>query len=200
MNFTKETARNGGTSKETYAIKLVMIGDPAVGKTSIVRRYLGRSFSESYDPTVGASFYFKDETYNFKGQKIKFKFTLWDIGGQPTFKDVRPLYYQGARAAIAVYDIARPETFHNIKNWIHEFHDSVDEERPFILVGNKIDLRSVIEEGVPESRGKALANEFTQKFPFEVRLIETSAKENKRLNEAFETIASTFYRYINKRK
>lgn len=181
---------------EAFSVKLVMIGDPAVGKTSIVRRYLGRDFPESYDPTIGASFYFKDETYNFDDEEVLFKFTLWDIGGQPTFKEVRPLYYQGARAAISVYDITRPETFSNLERWIQEFHNNVDEERPLILVGNKIDLRSVVDECVPKGDAEELAEKLTKDFSFEVEHIQTSAKENKRLDEAFETLASIFYNYI----
>lgn len=193
----KSVRRAELAEKEAFSVKLVMIGDPAVGKTSIVRRYLGRGFPESYDPTVGASFYSKNETYNFDDEVILFRFILWDIGGQPTFKEVRPLYYQGARAAIAVYDITRPETFSNVEYWIREFHKNVDEQRPLVVVGNKIDLRSLVDESVPRSRVEKLTEKLEQDFSFEVKHIQTSAKENERLDECFETLALIFYNYIS---
>ena len=185
------------------AIKVVIIGDGAVGKTSLCRRFLWKTFVHEYKQTIGADFYvYSWSTYlDELDTTVNVKWILYDLAGQfVTFQEVRPQFYFGARAALVVFDISRPETFKSIPIWIYEFWKNVSgrntiEKRPLVLVGNKIDLRDKIEKYVPPEWGYKYAKKLTESLGFEVPYVETSALYGWGVNEAFKKLLLSVLRY-----
>ncbi len=172
--------------ERTFVFKIVLIGDGAVGKTSIRKKYMGQGFRSEYLNTVGADFaYFSEKV----GETL-YKYAIWDLAGQPKFTNVRPLFYQGAFGALVVFDVTRPETLENLDFWIEELvRNTRTEGVPMIIVANKMDL---YEEGVSVSKEQAMnyVKKLRSRFSgeFQIGYIETSAKTGMNIKEAFATL------------
>ena len=126
-------------------LKIVVAGDGAVGKTSLIRRYATGKFEESRVMTIGVDF----QTQVVKLGERKVKLSLWDVAGQERFDSFRQSFYKGARAVGLVYDVTRPETLDHLAEWRKEILAIVPGVN-MLVVGNKIDLPSAIEEGKGE--------------------------------------------------
>ncbi|MEA2071148.1 MAG: Rab family GTPase, partial [Asgard group archaeon] len=126
-----------------YVWKIVIIGDPAVGKTSIRRKYLGETTLKEYIYTVGADF----ATKRIKlGDELTVQYQIFDLAGQQKFDKVRASFYSGAQAAILVYDVTDKQTLKNLPKWVNEAKkNSKKRLQTFVVVGNKIDLQDEIE-------------------------------------------------------
>ena len=122
-----------------YKFKVVVVGDSAVGKTSLIRRYVTGGFDVSLLPTVGVNFYTKDVKVG--GETVRL--VIWDLAGQERFGVVRRAFYRGAAV---VFDLSRAETFGNVGGWVREAEDRY-ERTPMVLVGNKLDLKREVERG-----------------------------------------------------
>ncbi|MHA2366531.1 MAG: Rab family GTPase [Candidatus Hodarchaeales archaeon] len=113
----------------TMVVKLLILGDGAVGKTAIRQRYLGQGFRENYTQTIGADFapkYIempKSELNPYGMVKTQ----IWDLVGQPSFEEVRSKYYLGSHGALLVFDITRNDTYENIINWQGELIKNISE-------------------------------------------------------------------------
>jgi small GTP-binding protein len=161
-----------------YAFKLILGGDGAVGKTSMVHRFVEDVFDVDYKSTIGTSIMKKECA--FEGLESKVRFVIWDLAGQSQFKRVRQSYVANAEAGILVFDVTRRETYDSVKLW----HDETVKEAPnitLILVGNKIDLTD--SRKVSKEEGEALANELGLSY------IETSAKTGENIEDAFKMLA-----------
>lgn len=172
--------------------KIVLIGDGQVGKTSLRRNYMGESFRTEYLMTIGADFSVKEVPY----EDYILNLQIWDLAGQPRFKDVRGAYYAGAYGALVVFDITRPETFTSIDFWINEMIKYNDNKLiPMILIGNKADLRgeTPLETQVPKRLAMAYAQTLSEWSDFKVSYIETSAKTGQNVMRAFETLIDVIY-------
>lgn len=126
-------------SKDRYIFKITVIGDPAVGKTSLIKKYTQGSFNEDYIKTIGAQFSKFVEEIN----DTECELFLWDIAGQDTYHFLRPAFYEGSRAAIIVYSLEKSN--HGKKSFEHvdEWHDDIKAhcgDIPVILFANKVDL------------------------------------------------------------
>jgi len=161
-----------------YAYKLILGGDGAVGKTSMVHRFVEDSFQTDYKSTIGTSIMKKE--CEFEGLKSKVRFVIWDLAGQAQFKRVRQSYLAKAEAGVLVYDVTRKETYENINNWYEEIK-KVTPTISLILVGNKIDLED--QRQVSKEQGEVLAEKL------EVSYIETSAKTGENIEDAFKMLA-----------
>lgn len=164
-----------------HIFKVVFVGDPAVGKTSLVARHVRSSFRENYIPSLGANITSND--YLIDNYAVTL--LIWDIAGQEIFSSVREKYYGGAKAAFVVYDVTRPETLNGTKIWVDDLKKFVSPDIPLILVGNKIDL----ERKISRKDGEVFANKLNAQF------IETSARTGDNVPEAFREIAEAL---INK--
>lgn len=159
-----------------YVLKVCVVGDGAVGKTSLIIRYTEGHFRESYIMTVGTSFAVKE--LDFGDTLVRLQ--LWDLAGQPHFSSVRPVFYRGAAGCILVYDVTRRHTFDNIPGWYQEV-SQVTGNIPSALVANKVDL--VDQRQVSTEEGMAYAQQLGWSY------FETSAKEGQGVTEAFRQIA-----------
>uniref|UniRef100_A0A8C3C2B1 VAMP associated protein B and C n=1 Tax=Cairina moschata TaxID=8855 RepID=A0A8C3C2B1_CAIMO len=158
-------------------LKVCLLGDTGVGKSSIVWRFVEDSFDPNINPTIGASFMTKTVQY----QNELHKFLIWDTAGQERFRALAPMYYRGSAAAIIVYDITKEETFSTLKNWVKELRQHGPPNIVVAIAGNKCDLNDVRE--VMEKDAKDYADSIHAIF------VETSAKNAININELFIEIS-----------
>jgi small GTP-binding protein len=162
-----------------YAFKLILGGDGAVGKTSMVHRYVENEFATDYKSTIGTSIMKKECT--FKELESTVRFIIWDLAGQAQFKRVRQSYLANAEAGILVYDVTNRASFESIdKSWYTEIKKA-SPGIALIIVGNKIDLES--KRVVSRDEGEALAKKLILTY------VETSAKTGENINDAFKMLA-----------
>ncbi len=172
-----------------YFIKTLLIGDGAVGKTTLRRRYMGERLDSNYIMTIGADFSVKREI--IPEHDIEITYQIWDVAGQPRFGQIRSGFYKGARGALLVFDLTRADTFNNCGRWLNELQGSLRTVVPFLLIGNKLDIRSQSPTGISAEQGQKYAsklNEITKRFGFEVEYYETSALTGENVNQAFLTL------------
>ncbi len=163
------------TPTKSYALKIIVVGDPAVGKSSLIRRHADDKFEDSYAPTIGTDFILKV----VKLEDMEITCTIWDIGGHESFMNIRNVYYEGADSAVIVYDTTRENTFKNVKKWYKDFTKTIG-IIPTLILGNKSDL----ERNVKKAAGEKLALELHALF------YESSAKTGENVNTAFGHLAN----------
>jgi len=103
-------------SPKSFQFKLVLLGDSAVGKSSLVLRFVKKQFYEYQESTIGAAFL--TQTVNVKDYVVKFE--IWDTAGQERYHSLAPMYYRGAAAAVVVYDLTNRQSFVRAKSWVKE--------------------------------------------------------------------------------
>ena len=159
-----------------YVFKVIIIGPAAVGKTSLVHRFVENQFSLKYKLTIGVDFLTKIIEYKPNGDAAKL--TMWDIGGQERYQFLRKAFYEKTNGALLVFDLSREKTYTEMQTWFSELREFTDENTPFILIGNKSDLI--------EDTGEVIDRNEIQKFVKKEkgRYFETSAKTGENVNEA----------------
>ena len=162
-----------------FVFKIVILGNAAVGKTSLINQFCEGRFQEDYKPTLGANIVRKDVDVDGKDAHTKIRLIMWDLAGQEKYSVIRSMYFQGCEGVLLVYDFTRYNTFDNIKSkWLRDFKKYIRKKGVYILIGNKIDLND--QRVVPTERGKDLAEEIQASH-----FIETSAKLGENIEEAF---------------
>lgn len=164
----------------SYMVKFIIVGDPFVGKSNIMFRFIKGEFNSIYQNTVGLSFGDKHLIYNNTDYLIQ----IFDTAGQEQFKSIIRGYYQGAAVAMVVYDITKEESFEKVKGWIKDCQEFAPSTAILCLIGNKCDLEK--ERKIEKERGEKLANEYGMDLFFE-----TSALSGKGINEAFQNCIET---------
>ncbi|KAL1918500.1 uncharacterized protein VTP21DRAFT_3160 [Calcarisporiella thermophila] len=160
-----------------YLIKLLLIGDSGVGKSCLLLRFCEDSFTPSFITTIGIDF--KIRTIDLDGKRIKLQ--IWDTAGQERFRTITTAYYRNAMGILLTYDVTDIRTFNNIRTWYSNIEQHASEGVNKILIGNKCDAHET--RAVSTEEGQALANELGLSF------LETSAKSNINVEEAFFTLA-----------
>ena len=165
-----------GDENYDFIFKVLLLGNSDVGKSSLLLRYVDSVWSDTFVPTIGVDF--KVKTIEIDGKKVKLQ--IWDTAGQERFRTVVSTYFRGAHGIFLIYDITNRDSFKNLENWLIEIEKNASENVLKILIGNKNDLED--ERDITPDEGKAFANRNGMQF------IETSAKMNTNVNEAFETL------------
>jgi small GTP-binding protein len=160
---------------EIPLLKVVVVGDGAVGKTSLIRRYVEGKFDASRVATIGVDFY----TQRVQLPSGMVKLSIWDMAGQERFEAVRTGFYRGSRAAALVYDITSPGSLKNLRRWREEVLRAVGQQ-PFVVVGNKIDLTRTVR---PEF-GRVFASYVGAPY------LETSALTGEGVADLFKALAT----------
>jgi len=176
--------------KEAVLLKCILLGDPAVGKTSVFHRFLKNEFSETYKATIGADFYSKD----IRIDDTEVILQMWDTAGQERYQSLGTSFYRGSDVCILIYDITVQQSFDALTKYVEQFingaattDDPQESNFIFVVLGNKGDL-------VQDSQAQGLtlvsneeAESFCQEHGF--KFFETSAKSGWQINEAFEYVA-----------
>jgi len=183
--------------KPSSSVKLVLLGEAAVGKSSLVLRFVNNDFQENKEPTIGAAFL--TQKCNLPTRTIKFE--IWDTAGQERFASLAPMYYRNAQAALVVYDLTKPTSLVKAKHWVAELQRQASPGIVIALVGNKLDLTSDGEsgdsasapgEGEDSGDARKISTEEAKGYADEEGLLffETSAKTGYNVTEVFTAIAN----------
>ena len=166
-------------SEEDYdfIFKVLLLGNSDVGKSSILLRFVDSVWNESFVPTIGVDF--KVKTVDIGEKKVKMQ--IWDTAGQERFRNVVATYFRGSNGILLIYDITSRDSFKNLESWLIEIEKYASENVLKILIGNKNDLES--QRVISKEEGQDFANRYGMKF------IETSAKLDTNVSEAFLTLA-----------
>ena len=160
-------------------VKVVLIGESGVGKTSIISRYTTNTFDPQTLTSSSAQFLTKTINLN---ENTSIKFDIWDTAGQEKFKSLAKIFYKDAKVIIFVYDITNKPSFETLKNyWYKEIMDNSISDLILAIVGNKSDLYE--NEQVTDKEGKLFAKEINAIFK------STSALSNRGINSLFTDIA-----------
>ncbi len=158
--------------------KVIIIGDPRVGKTTLRLRYIGEGFRKQYISTIGADFALA--TYN------NYILQIWDLAGQDDFQSMVTSFYKGAQGIIIVFDITNEESRLNIPKWIDRFQIVEGQLVPIVIFGNKIDLRKGNKNSMQIDEGIRYIQELSEKYQIEINYYETSALTGENINAGFE--------------
>lgn len=164
-------------NNKIFQFKLVLLGESAVGKSSLVLRFVKGQFLDYQESTIGAAFLTQTVCLN----DTTVKFEIWDTAGQERYHSLAPMYYRGAQAAIVVYDITSYDSFDRAKKWVKELQRQGNPNIVIALAGNKVDLASKRTVEIEESQAYAEENG--------ILFMETSAKTAANVNELFVAIA-----------
>ncbi len=156
-------------------LKVVVVGDGAVGKTTLIRRYCEGKFHASRVATIGVDFY----TQHVDLARGTVKLSIWDMAGQDRFQIVRSGFYRGSLAAALVYDVTSMASLASLKRWHEEVLGAVAGQK-LLVVGNKVDLDRVVRSEI----GRAAARHFDAPY------VETSALTGEGVAGLFEALAS----------
>ncbi|KAK2952083.1 putative GTP-binding protein yptV5 [Blattamonas nauphoetae] len=163
-------------------LKVIVLGDSGVGKTSLINQFAQHKFSEQYKVTIGADFLTKEVIVD--GRQVTMQ--IWDTAGLERFQSLGVAFYRGSDACILVYDVTANKTFENLESWKDEFlfqgSPTDPENFPFIVLGNKSDLED--QRTVPTKRAEGWCQSKGN-----LLFYETSAKDNSNVEEAFMEIA-----------
>eukprot|EP00762_Andalucia_godoyi_P004962 ANDGO_01375.mRNA.1 Ras-related protein Rab-7A len=169
-------------SRKKVLLKVIILGDSGVGKTSLMNQFVNKKFSNQYKATIGADFLTKEVMVDDRLVTMQ----IWDTAGQERFQSLGVAFYRGADACILVYDVTAAKSFDNLESWREEFLIQAGprdpENFPFIVIGNKIDVES--NRVVPHKKALAWCQS-KGNIPY----FETSAKEAINVEQAFQVVA-----------
>ncbi len=163
------------------SLKVVLLGESGVGKTSIISQLMEQEFNDEQTATTGATFSTKTMVFDNKG----ICFEIWDTAGQEKYRALTKMFYKDAGAAILVYDITRQASFEELKNyWANQVKENAPKKIVLAVAANKSDL--IDTEQVDEKTGRAFAKEIGAIFK------STSAKNQKGIEELFKDIGNKY--------
>ncbi len=171
---------------EGYNFKIVVCGDPSVGKTSTILKFTDNAFMRTYIPTLGVSISEKI----LQMQKLHINLIVWDIAGQSKFEIMRRHFYNGTEGVILIFDLTNRKTFDSLPGWCKDLENNIFPKQKKLvgfILGNKEDL--VAERKVSVEEAKKIANQFNLEY------IETSAKTGKNVEESFIKLSEALIEY-----
>lgn len=160
-------------------VKVLLLGDAGVGKTSVLTRFSDGLFVSSTRATVGIDL--KKSTIDLDGDDRPLSLQIWDTAGQEMFRSIIASYYRGANGVLLMFDLTRRSSFESLDGWVQEVRAKAPEETPVVLAGNKCDMPG---RAVERAEAEAWARNHGLAY------VETSAAENVCINEAFVTVVA----------
>jgi len=171
------------SNRKKVLLKVIILGDSGVGKTSLMNRYVNQKFSAQYKATIGADFLTKEVSINDKAVTMQ----IWDTAGQERFQSLGVAFYRGADCCALVYDLTVPKTFESLDSWRDEFLIQAGPRNPdnfpFVVIGNKADLTD--KRKVTEARAQQWCQSKNN-----VPYYETSASTAANVERAFQEVAT----------
>jgi small GTP-binding protein len=161
-------------------MKLVMLGEGRVGKTSLLQRFMSNTFDEAQPSTTTATMYASTKMTTDKG--VSCNVAIWDTAGQEKYHALGPIYYRDAHGAFIAYDITDKDSFDKVKVWLRELHQVVGDGIPIVIVGNKVDLERSRKVSAKE------AEEWAQQHG--AHHFQCSAKLGLKVTEAFQALVN----------
>ena len=180
-------------------IKIVIVGDAAVGKTALRKKYCDVSYSEEYKYVLGADF----ATKHFSKNNEDFSLQVWDIAAKERFDKSKELFFKSIFGALLVFDVTNRESFNNIRYWIEELRKIESKELALVIVGNKTDLRTDKESTyITREEGQELASKLSEEIGFDVSYVEASAINGTGVEVAFRILEerTTDQFFVDERK
>jgi Ras-related protein Rab-7A len=177
-------------ARKKVLLKVIILGDSGVGKTSLMNQYVNKKFSTQYKATIGADFLTKEVMVDDRLVTMQ----IWDTAGQERFQSLGVAFYRGADSCVLVFDVNVSKTFENLDSWRDEFLIQAGpknpDDFPFVVLGNKIDLEN--QRLVSQKRAMAWC-QTKGNIPY----FETSAKEAINVEQAFQVIAKNALKQDN---
>lgn len=161
-----------------YVLKICLLGDGNVGKTSIVYRYIENRFSRDFKSTLGVNL-LKKKVILTEGENAGkiCSIQIWDLGGQNAYRKLRKLYLEGSQGALVVFDVTAQSSFDHLDDWIESLIEIRGKDVPMILIGNKIDLEA--NRVITEQQAQKYADKYNMPIIF------TSAATGEKVEAAF---------------
>jgi small GTP-binding protein len=174
-------------SSSQEQVKLVLLGDSGVGKSSLLRRFVHDTFNEETDSTMGASYLSK--LVAVPGHSVKFN--IWDTAGQERYRSLAKMYYRDAMVVLLVFALTEEDSFESLRHWYKEVQDNAPRnvgkfQTVVAVAGNKEDLAKV-GGGLEESRIKAWTDSINAVYK------RTSAKTNYGVDQLFQAVAGRLF-------
>ena len=178
-NSNEQSNNNKNTliNKQIFELKIIVIGDIAVGKTSVIGRYITNTFSEDHKSSIGCEY--KKKKYELDGE-TSVNLQIWDTAGEERFMSVTRQYYNDSNGAMVIYDVTNKESFTKVDKWISELKNHAPKNIVIMVVGNKSDL---INDKVD------LGNDL-EKIKKQYLYCEVSAKQGSNVSLAFENLTN----------
>jgi len=171
------------SSRKKVLLKVIILGESGVGKTSLMNQYVNKKFSNQYKATIGADFLTKEVQVDDRTVTMQ----IWDTAGQERFQSLGVAFYRGADCCVLVFDVNNAKSFETLESWRDEFLIQASprnpENFPFVVIGNKIDMEES-KRMITQKRAMAWCQS-KGNIPY----FETSAKEATNVEQAFQTIA-----------
>eukprot|EP00922_Rhytidocystis_sp_ex-Travisia-forbesii_P065327 GHVS01097069.1.p1 GENE.GHVS01097069.1~~GHVS01097069.1.p1 ORF type:complete len:211 (+),score=34.23 GHVS01097069.1:30-662(+) len=170
------------SGRKRALLKVIILGDSGVGKTSLMNQYVNKKFTNQYKATIGADFLTKDVVIDDKQVTLQ----IWDTAGQERFQSLGVAFYRGADCCVLVFDLTNPKSFESLDSWRDEFLVQASprdpDNFPFVAIGNKLDESAKRKVTGTRSAGWC-------KSKNDIPYFETSAKNAVNVDQAFEEIA-----------
>jgi len=187
-NISKKETKNNinNKNKQTFNFKIIVLGDIAVGKTSVIARYITNTFTEEYKSSIACEY--KEKKIDLDGETIA-NLQIWDTCGEEKFMAVTKQYYNDAHGAIVIYDLTDKKTFARLESWIESLKNNAPAKIAIMIAGNKSDL---------SDKKVNLENEL-KPYKEKYECIEVSAKSGANISLLFENLTHKIMDKLNEK-